>query len=260
MGVLIRYFSPDGLRASLPSAKMTPPDPKNAEEDSKFGSRYLLIQACTVIVGILFAWSTHTSLVRLNRYVANADGPADYHLWPSPAIWWFFPGFGAITLAWPIVLQIWSDFISRPAAYSFNYWWAQSAGYDSTKALERLALFLTSPIGVLTILALSMHASIRQNDIRECRYGFAPCKTYLYSGARRLTLTDELVKRNSGEIVRGAVLRIDFEDGRHWSSSGILDADQSIDPAIVQFMKKKTQLRLIYADSEADIPPLDVGH
>jgi len=253
---LAKYFSPAGLRASLPASAMKAPDPKDADEDGKFGSRYLLVQICIVAVGLLFAVSTHRALLWLNRRIVTAEGPANYRIWPSPAMFWFFPGFGALTLAWPIVLQFWSDFISRRAAYSFNYWWAQSAGYDSTRALERLALILTAPMGVLTILLLPTHISLRPHDIRDCKYGIAPCKTYLYSDARRMTLFNAVDNRDGG-IVRGAGIAIDFKDGHRWTSTEIGDDTETVDPALIETLKEQTKLPLHHARSEADIPVLD---
>jgi hypothetical protein len=258
LGVFVRYFSPAGLHASLPAANMAPPDPKYADEDGKFGSRYLVVQIFIVVVGIFFALSTDRALVRLNRYIGALDGPADFRIWPSWAMWWFLAGFGAVTLAWPIVLQFWADFISRPAANSFNYWWAQSVGYDTTRAVERLALFLTAPIGIFTLLALPTHVSLRKNDIRDCGLAIVPCKVFVYSDARRITLFDAVVNRD-GEVVRGAGILIDFKDGRRWSSTEIGDDSDSVDPALLEVLKRKIHVQLHHARSEADIPPLDLG-
>jgi hypothetical protein len=243
-------------RRYMSAAKMKPPEQQYSEEDGKFGSRYWIVQICIVVVGTLFALSTHAAFVWLNRYICTAEGPSDFQLWPQSAIWWFFPGFGALTLSWQIVLQLWSDFGNRKAAYSFNYCWAQTAGFDSTRILQWMALFIALPVGVLTVLALPMHASLRQDDIRDCGYAFAPCKVYRFADARRMTLIDGFRDRQ-GKLTRRAGIVIDFKDGRRWSSADIGNFSDSVDPEFAEFLEKKTQLPLNHAQTEADIPRLN---
>lgn len=127
-----------------------------------------------IVVGLLFAWTVHAILVRTNEYLAAGDGPTNIHLWPQSAIWWFLPGIGALTLAWEITLQVWSLFGGRREADLFGYWTGLAVylrgsrgpvDFDVRKALRWMALLFVLPIGILTALALSMHTTLRQNDI-----------------------------------------------------------------------------------------------
>ncbi len=218
-----------------------------------------------VLVGFLFALSTHAAFVRLNQYLAAADGPAEFTLSPQKAIWWFFPGFGAITLSWEIVFQLWSNFGNRENARLYNYWLAQKPvyirfihepGFYAPKLLRWMALLIALPIGILTVLALPMHSVLRQDDIRDCGYAFASCKTYRYADARRITMIDGFRDRE-GKLTKRAGIVIDFADGRRWSSADIGDFSDSVDPAFAEFLEKKTQLPLDHAQTEADISRLN---
>jgi len=212
------------------------------------------VNACIVVVGAVFAIGTYSALVWLNRYIAAAEGPAEMLLWPENATWWFFPLFGALSLSWEIVLQLWMNFGNRAEATSYNYWWAQTAGFDSTRLLRWFSVFITLPIGILTFFALPTHIALREDNIRDCGYGFEPCQTYRYVDARGMTEIEGFRSRN-GTITKRAGIVLDFEDGRRWSSAKIGDFKPTVDPALADFLVKKTRLPLNHAETEADIQP-----
>src|SRR5258708_3254851 len=73
-----------------------------ADLTNRFGGTQWIVGISMVLVGVLFFFTTHAIFVWLNQYLAAADGPAEFTLWPQKAIWWFFPGFGALALSWEI--------------------------------------------------------------------------------------------------------------------------------------------------------------
>jgi len=223
--------------------------------DLRFRSIQWIVGVVMMVVGVLFALSTHAALVWLNQYLATADGPAEFRLWPQSAIWWFFPGFGALALSWEITLQLWSLFGNRDEANLYSYWSSQAAGFDSRRLLRWMTILIALPIGVLTFLELPVHTVLRQDDIRECGYAFAPCKMYRYADARRMTMIEGFRDRD-GMLTSRAGIVIDFSDGRRWSSADIGDFGKTVDPAFQDFLVKKTQLPLDYAQTEADIPQI----
>lgn len=96
--------SPNGQKYSL------------SELDARFASTKWLVGIGMLAVGLLLAIGMHSVVVRLNHYLATADGPVDLVIWPESAIWWFFPGFGALALSWEITLKAWSLFGNREEA------------------------------------------------------------------------------------------------------------------------------------------------
>jgi hypothetical protein len=211
------------------------------------------VNICIIAVGVVFAASTYALLAWLSRLIATMEGPAEIWLWPQSAIWWFFPLFGAITLSWEIVLQLWSTFGNREAAYAYNYGWAQTAGFDSTRMLRWMGVFIALPIGIVTILALPMHVALGKDEIRDCGYAFSGCEVYGYVDARRMTAI-EGSRNRYGMLVRRAGIVINFSDGQRWSSGDIGDFRDSIDPQLAEFLESKTHLPLNQAVTEADIP------
>jgi hypothetical protein len=221
--------------------------------DARFRSTKWIVGLSLVVIGILFFVSVHAAFVWLNRVIAAADGPAEFRLWPQNAIWWFFPGFGALALSWEITLQLWSQLGNRDDANLYAYWSNQRTGFDATRLLRWMAVLIALPIGVLTVLALPMHTVFRQNDIRNCGYAFAPCKVYRYADARRLTVIEGFRDRD-GKLVERAGVVIDFADGRRWSSADVGDFNKTVDPAFADLLARKTKLTFNYAQTEADIP------
>jgi hypothetical protein len=139
--------------------------PKHAlsHEDLTALFRYTqwFVGLCMLALAVLFALSTHALLVWLNRYLATADGPAYFRQWPQNAIWWIFPGFGAISLCWEMTLQLWSRFGNREKANLYSYWTNQSAGFDSRRVLRWMSLLIALPIGAYGSRTVHAHVSSR---------------------------------------------------------------------------------------------------
>ncbi|HKN17730.1 MAG TPA: hypothetical protein VJX47_12345 [Candidatus Sulfotelmatobacter sp.] len=222
--------------------------------DGRFEQIKWVVGVSMIAVANLFAWATHHLLVSLNRYLAAGDGPETaLRLWPQTAIWWFFPGFGAVALCWEITLKLWSAFGQRGTARSYRLWSDGRAGFDCTRILRWMALVIVLPIGVFTVLALPMHTALRDQDIRVCGYGWAGCRTVEYSKAVRMTLIKGFRDRD-GKLHPRAGIVLDFADGRRWSSADIGDFAKSVDPALSAYLIERTGLPLEQAETEMDIP------
>ncbi len=218
-----------------------------------------------IAVGLLFLFGSWLALSWANRFLARADGPALFQFLPQTAIWWFFPGLGAVALCWELTLQIWALFGDRATVNLFSDWTNQSdvfwgrasyVGLDSRKVLRWLALLIVLPIGMFTGLALNMHASVGPDVIRDCGYAFRPCSVYALSDARRITQIEGF-RTTDGKLSKRAGVVLDFKDGRRWSSADWGDFQDSVDPALTAFLKTKTGLPLNFAETEGDIPPLE---
>ena len=226
------------------------------ELDVRFQGQQWIVGLSMVVIGIVFAFSSHTILVWANQYLAKADAPYLYAISPQSAIWWFLPGFGALALPWEITLQLWSRLGNRNNAILYNYWSSLSAGFDCRRMLRWMAFLIVLPVGILTLLELPVHAVLRQNDIRECGYAFSRCQNYRYSEANRITKIDGFRNRD-GSLTKRAGIVVDFRDGRQWFSSEISDFTSTVNPALTNLLVEKTQLPLEYAQTKDDIPRTD---
>lgn len=235
-----------------PSARLS--EAQLSALDTRFEQTKWVVGISLIVVGVLFAWITHYLFVLLNRYLAASDGPeGSLRLWPQTAIWWFFPGFGALALCWEITLELWSAFGQGDTARSYRLWSDGRAGFDCTRVLRWMALVIVLPTGVLTVLALPMHVTLRDKDIRVCGYAWTGCQTFEYSEAVRMTQIEGFRDRN-GKLNPRAGIVLDFTDGRRWSSADIGDFSRSVDPALAAYLIERTRLPLEQAETEVDIP------
>lgn len=230
--------------------------------DQRFGKIKWIPPLCMIAIGILFVVGTHAALSGLNQYFATRP-PSDFQLLPQPAIWWFFPGFGALCLSWEITLQLWALMGDRRTVNLYSDWsnltstmasWGAS-GFDSRKVLRIFSLVIALPIGLLTVLAIPMHSTVGPDTIRDCGYGFKGCQVYSLSDARRITAIEGFRTRD-GELTARAGLVVDFRDGRRWSSAEWGDFKREVDPALSSFLSAKTGLPIDTAPTEEDIPPM----
>ena len=89
--------------------------------DARFQQTKWVVEVSMIAVAVVFAWTTHHLLVSLNRYLGTSDGPeTSLRLWPQTAIWWFFPGFGAVGLCGEITLKLWSALGQGDTARSYR--------------------------------------------------------------------------------------------------------------------------------------------
>ena len=242
------------LRKYLPAAaKGSPPAPVFTAEAEEFQRLQWVVGIAMVGVGIIFAYFTYHALLFANRRIAAADGPAQFELLPSKAIWWFVPGFGAICLAWETTLLLWSFFGDRNKIASYVQWTHERAGFNSTRALRCMALAIVLPIAVATCLAVPMHAILRENDMAIRQYASVRSRHYAYSQARRLMVVDGIRDR-SGRFNQRADIIIDFADGFRWHSEANRDFERAVDRNLLEFVREKTALPMESAQTEADLP------
>jgi hypothetical protein len=222
--------------------------------DARFQRTQWVVGVSLIAVAVVFVWTTHHILVSLNRYLSASDGAeTSLRLWPQTAIWWFFPGFGALALCWEITLQLWSAFGQADTVRSYRLWSDGRAGLDCTRILRWMALVIAAPIGVFTVLALPMHTALRRQDIRVCGYAWEECRTFKYSRAVEMTLVEGFRDRDDKLHPRAGIV-LDFSDGRRWSSADMGDFRNSVDPALSAYLIERTGLPLEQAETESDIP------
>jgi hypothetical protein len=119
-----------------------------------------------------------------------------------------------------------------------------------------MTLLIALPIGVFTVLALPVHAALRQQDVRDCGYAWAACKTFEYSKVVRMTQIEGFRDRN-GKLHHRAGIVLDLADGRRWSSADIGDFTKNVDPAISAYLIAHIPLPLDHAEKEMDIPKVN---
>ena len=229
------------------------PEEELSALDERFRHTKWAVGVSMIAIGVAFVWATHYVFVSLNHYLAARDGSGtSLQLCPQSAIWWFFPGFGALALCWEIALQLWSAFDRGDSARLYRLWSDGRAGMDCTRILRWMALVIAAPIGVFTVLALPMHTALGLQAIRVCGHAWAKCQTFDYSKAVKMTEIEGFRDRD-GKLNRRAGIVVDFADGRRWSSADTGNFQDSVDPALLAFLTKHIHLPLEQAQTEVDI-------
>lgn len=222
------------------------------------------INVTLLVVMVSFALSTGFLLSHTNKWLAVLNGPRAIHLLPETAIWWFFPGFGALACSYEITLQIFSRFLGNKTIDLYNDWannntrgWVRSRyqGIDTRRVLRWMMGGIALPIGLFVLLALPMHANVGSETIQDCGYAFKPCTVYSLSRVSRITEIAGFRDR-SGRLLNRAGLILDFKDGRRWSSATWGDWSNHVDPALENALLQRTGLPIGYALTEEEIPPL----
>lgn len=127
--VLRKYVPP-------PRIEELPKDFSIEELNVRFGIAQWIVGLALLLVGAIFAWLSHALLVSLNLWFAEREGVAYFQLLPASAIWWFFPGFAALTLCWDITLSIWLLFSSRDTVTTYILWTNVRSGFNTTKTIR----------------------------------------------------------------------------------------------------------------------------
>jgi hypothetical protein len=244
---LLRKYLPVA-RAGRSRFTTTPEMPIEPSQGAKW-----LVGTSMLLVGLAIAYGGYKSLLYLNQYFAHREGPANFQLLPSTAIWCFLPGFAALALPWEIVLQIWQRFGDRQKAWQYASWSSAKSGFDCTRALRWMAVIILVPIALFTIPAIPMHTTLHDNEMHIREYAGTRTLHYRYNQAQRLFVEDGLRDR-SGKFTPRAEIVVDFADGRRWGSADNRDFVAHVEPGLGEFFVEKTGLPLNHVKANVDLP------
>ena len=223
------------------------------EPDERFRTTQHFVGIAMVGVMVVIGWGGYVLLSSLNLRFADDEGAARFVLLPSSAIWWFFPGFAALTFAWDVVLFFWANMGDANQAYRYAEWSYRKAGFDAGRVLHWAAVIIVLPIGILTALALPMHTTLREDEMQIRGYASLKSVQYRYSDAKRVAVLKGYLLHDGNFEPRPAVI-VDFADGRRWSSADNRDTSKFVDPDLVAFLHQKTGLPVIEADTIEKLP------
>jgi hypothetical protein len=204
-----------------------------------------------VLIGVSFVVVVTVSffaLNGLNHLLANLDGSAEFTVLPGDYLWFFFPLFGGITMAWEVVLRLWAIFGDRKAAEAYRRWSDEKTGFRATSLLRWMIVGLALPIGVANALAIPMRASFMPTEMIVGRYAHVRPEHHPYSTVDRFEVIDGFLDRDGNFQSRPTVL-LKFDDGSEWRS-WTLTEDRVLDPKLVDVLSKKLnrEPELIHAE------------
>jgi hypothetical protein len=176
-----------------------------------------------------------------NHWWASLEGPSIVTQYATPSIWCFFPFFAAVSIPWP--LTVW--YLRRVGR------WEEAdgildasdskSGMDSFRIMKWLSVGLVGPIALLTLLAIPMHLSITDSEVRVGYYASFGTERFSLRDARRLTVVDGYRLRN-GRISPSKDLIVDFADGRRLRGNQVGDGGTNVRDDIMRLLIEKTGL------------------
>ena len=249
LGLLRKYLKPAPTSERKASAE------ERQRDDTRFRNYAWAVGFAMLVVAIAMGVGGYALLASINRHIAEAEGPASFRLLPSKVIWAFAPGFAALTLTWPSVFLLWKLFGDRDLAARYLQWNDQRSGFDTLRAFHWLNLLIVLPVVSVTVLALPMHSTVHDDEIRVREFASRRCFRYPYGQARRLAVTDGFRNRD-GQLESRAAILVDFRPGERWSSADNGDFERTVDKKLLAFLQEKTGLSPVFAETESDLPPL----
>ena len=243
------------VRKWLPAqdAASTADQPTREELDQQFRVANWIVQICMLLVCLAMTWLLHLLLVKSNQSFAESSPPAAFHLLPQTAIWWFFPGFAALTLCWDITLFLWSLKAGSQQIMLYRRFSNLTVGFNVTKVMRILAVITLVPIAFFTAREIPAHVNLYADEIVAKDDAFAPESSYRYADVIRL-IEIEGFRNRDGTLTRRAGLVLDFKDGRRWSSADIGDFQTKANPALRSFLEQKTHRTTDNTETTDDIP------
>lgn len=203
-------------------------------------------------VGICLALSFFL-LSAANHLWAESDGAAIARLYPGAAIWCFLPGFAALSIPWPLTVWLLRRTGRTDEAESINSSSSENVGFDSFKVMKWLSVWVVGPIAWFTVLAIPMHLSITESEVRVGHYASLETEVFPLNQAKRATLVDGYRLRD-GSFQQKRDLYVDFADGRRLDLNAAGDGGTQISNATVELLLAKTGLSLTHVSTREELP------
>jgi hypothetical protein len=105
-----------------------------------------------------------------NHLWASFGGPSLLTQYAPQVIWCFFAGFAALSIPWPLPVWYLRRVGRREEAHSIQDAADSKVGFDSFKIMKWLSIGLVAPIAVVTLLAVPIHLSITDSEVRVGHY------------------------------------------------------------------------------------------
>jgi len=208
----------------------------------------VLVNICMLAIGFILLMGLHLFLITGNRFFVSLDGPGNMTIYPSSAIWWFLPGFASVCLAWEITYDIWRHWRPKQAE-AYRAFTNVKSGFDSTRVLRLMGIFIVIPIGIASLLALPIHTTLTNDAIFDGHFARMRPLTYPFSETTDMTEFKGYLDRD-GNFVQRAGIILRFKDGRSWNSANTNDPKANVDPQLRSYLVNRVNAPLRDVDLE----------
>ena len=119
--------------------------------------------------------------------------------------------------------------------------------------MKWLSIWVVGPIAWFTVLAIPMHLSITESEVRVGHYASLETEVFPLNQAKRATLVDGYRLRD-GSFQQKRDLYVDFADGRRLDLNAAGDGGTQISNATVELLLAKTGLSLTHVSTREELP------
>jgi hypothetical protein len=162
-----------------------------------------------------------------NYLWARLDGPAQLRTYETQAVWFFFPAFAAMSVPWPLTIWMLRRLGRNDEADAICDESNRKSGFNSYRVMVWFSCWVVVPIGVVTLMAIPIHLSIGDSEVRVGRYAKWSSERFRYDQAVRARLVS-VAETRGGQRVMTRNLLIDFSDGRTLDSSVGRDGRETV--------------------------------
>lgn len=188
-----------------------------------------------------------------NRSWASLDEPSVVTQFPPSVIWGFLPGFAALSIPWPLTVWYLRRVDRWEEADGIEDASDLKGGMDSFQVMKWLSLLIVGPIALLTLLAIPIHLSVRDAEVRVGHYASFRSEVFPLKEARRLTIIGPYKQKN-GTVCKVADVLIDFADGRRLRGNQVGDGGTCVRSDIMRLLISKTGLIPAHAETAEEVP------
>jgi hypothetical protein len=174
-----------------------------------------------------------------NHLWASLEGHSLLTQYAPQVYWYFLPGFAAVSLPWPLTVWYLRRVGRWEEADSIQDASDSKGGFDSFRIMKWLSIGVVGPIAVFTLLAVPIHLSITDSEVRVGHYASLHPDVFLLSSAKSLIIVDEY-KPQGRHVTRDMI--VEFADGRRLRGNQVGDGGTSIRNDVVQLLIDKTGL------------------
>jgi hypothetical protein len=191
-------------------------------------------------LGIVLAMSFFV-LRYANHLWASLEGPSLLTQYAPQVFWCFLPGFAAVSIPWPLTVWYLRRVGRWEEADAIQDASDSKSGFDSFRVMKWLSIGVVGPIAVFTFLAVPIHLSITDSEVRVGHYASIRSDIFALNEAKSLTIVDEL-RRQGNRISETKDVIVEFADGRRLRGNQVGDGGTSVRNDVLQLLIEKTGL------------------
>jgi hypothetical protein len=188
-----------------------------------------------------------------NHLWASFEGPSILTQFAPPVVWCFFPGFAALTIPWPLTVWYLRKVGRWEEADGVEDTSDSKSGMNTSRIMKWLSIVVVAPIAFFTLLAVPIHLSISDSEVRVGHYAKFLTERFPLNQARRLTLV-EGYRLREGAIHPAKDVILDFADGRRLRGNQVGDGGTPVRDDVMELLIAKTGLAAEHALTADDVP------